>query len=903
MLLLAGVLGAACLLSAPAGAQTTRIADSRQVQAGSVWSLSTSRFDNSFEAEPYVGNGIIGLRIPAAGMGFLGHIGKVGWPIGTDRISSAIAAGVYSKFAGGMFYHDQKEAIALIPTWSTLTFADSSGVYSPATAMAANISGYRQSLDLRVGVVTTSGIWSSPGGNKTAFVYRVATDRARGPIAEVTLELTPMWTGTATVDNILDGAGARRLDFVSAGADAAAQTVSLIYKAKGTGIAVAESATLRSSCRTSPSNQVSPVPGTAFAQVTFHAETGKTCKFVKYVAVVTGRESATPGPDARKESQQAAQRGMAVFQRENDTAWEAIWKADIVVDNNPALQQAIRASEYSLYASIAPDSPDSLGPSGLSSDGYAGMVFWDADNWMFPALLAQHPQIARVMVDYRANTLSAARRNAIENGYAGALYPWTSGLSGDMGEDCYGAVTNAKGKIIADPNKSCTQQLHLQSDVALAQWEYYKATGDKPWLAQRGWPVMQAVAQFWESKATPASGGYAINEVQTPDEYATDTNNDAYTNADAALELQAATEAASIVGAPAPPSWAKIASGLIKTMPVDASRDIYLEHQGYTGQQIKQADVVMLTYPLDFSMPRSMGINDLSYYTTRTDRNGPAMTDAIHSIAASALDAPGCSAYTYMLRSYSPFVREPYLQLSEFAPVKLTAAAYDFLTGVGGFMQEFLYGFSGYRPLLNAVRLDPSLPPQLAGITLRDLAWQGRTFTVRIGPKETRVTLSSGAALPVMTPGGEKTVRPGAPLILPTRRPDLLPTEDVARCRPISATSSLPGSPAVAAVDGSPATAWVAAEPQATLTVQLASAVVLGKIKVVRGSRGPLSYTVEASLDGVQWKTVANAPATSSGTDEQRLPPIQAKDLRLVVKGDAANPPSIAELIVEAKTP
>jgi trehalose/maltose hydrolase-like predicted phosphorylase len=897
------LLGALAFLAWPVVAEAARSASAHDAQENSVWVLSTSHFDNSFVAEPYVGNGYIGLRIPAAGMGFLGDLGKIGWPLGTERVASAIAAGVYAKVSDGIFYHEPKQVIALLPTWSTLTFADPSGAFSPATASESNISDYRQVLDLRTGVVTTSGIWTSPGGNKMRFVYRVATDRARSHIAVVTLELTPLWTGKATVSSILDGAGARRLDLVSAGADLPTQTIHVTSKTKGTNILVAESATLHSSCMSLPSEQSSQIPGTAAEEVTFHAQSGRTCTFVKYVAVVSGRDSSTPESDAHRESQQAARRGFAAFERENRIAWDAVWKADIEVDGDAALQQAIRASEYTLYASIAADSPASLGPSGLSSDGYAGMVFWDADTWMFPALLAQHPKIARVMVDYRSNTLPAARKNAADNGYAGALYPWTSGISGDMGDECYGAVTDANGKVIADPNKSCTQQLHLQSDVALAQWEYYEATGDKLWLAQRGWPVLEAVAQFWAAKATAADSGYAITQVQTPDEYATDTDNDAYTNADASLELQAATKAAKILDKSVPASWSQIGSGLIKTMPVDTSRNIYLEHQGYVGQQIKQADVVMLTYPLDFSMPQSMGINDLNYYTPRTDINGPAMTDAIHSIAASALDAPGCSAYTYMLRSYQPFLREPYLQISEFAPVKLTATAYDFLTGVGGFMQEFLYGFSGLRPLVAGVRLDPSLPPQLAGITLRNLAWQGRTFTVHMGPRETTVTLNAGATLPVITPGGLKTVHLGTALILPTRRPDLLPTDDLARCRPITATSSLPGSPPVAAVDGSPSTSWVAAEPQATLTVKLAALAALGKIEVVRGSSDSFPYSVETSSDGFQWKTIATAPATSNGTEEFTAPAVQARFVRLVFQGIGdAKPPSVGQLIVLSTT-
>jgi hypothetical protein len=88
-------------------------------------------------------------------------------------------------------------------------------------------------------------------------------------------------------------------------------------------------------------------------------------------------------------------------------------------------------------------------------------------------------------------------------------------------------------------------------------------------------------------------------------------------------------------------------------------------------------------------------------------------------------------------------------------------------------------------------------------------------------------------------------------------------------------------------------------EPRATLTVKLATAAVLGKIKVMRGSRDSFPYTVETSSDGVQWKTIATAPATSNGTDEFTSPSVEAKFLRLVFEGvGTAKPPSIAELIV-----
>ena len=872
--------------------------------ADSEWTLHSDRFDNGFERQAFTGNGYIGIRVPAAGMGYLGELGKVGWPLGTERITSSIAAGVFAKTADGTFYEEAKQAIALIPTWSTLTFGDSSGFYSAATVAGSALESYRQSLDLSTGIVTTAGTWTSPGGQKTRFVYRVMTDRARSHVAAVELELTPMWAGEAIVNSELDGAGARRLEPVSDGVDLASQTVHVTSKTIGTGIAVAEAATLLSSCATVPAKGEATTPQTAVERVTFHAQAGKTCTFVKYVGVVSGRDSASPETDALKEAQQAADRGLAALEKENRDTWGEIWNAGIEIEGDPAMQAAIRANEFDLFASVGPNTPGSLGPSGLSSDGYAGTVFWDADTWMFPALLAQHPRLGKVLVDYRSDTLPGAKKNASNNGYKGALYPWTSAIAGDMGDECYGAVTDASGKVIADPNKSCTQQFHLQSDVALAQWQYYEATGDKQWLRDRGWPVIEAVAQFWTSKVRPvAGGGFAINQIQTPDEYATDTNNDAYTNAEAAQELQVATKAATLLGKPAPTQWDEIATGLIKTIPVDTAHDIYLEHEGYTGQQIKQADVVMLTYPLNFSMPKSYGINDLNYYTPITDVNGPAMTDAIHSIAAAALNGPGCSDYTYTLRSYQPFLREPYLQFSEFAPIKLTATAYDFMTGVGGFMQEFLFGYSGLRFQVDGVAVDPSLPPQMAGVTLRNLKWQGRTFTMHIGQQQTTITLESGEPLPVATPSGKQTASRGIELSIPTRRSDLQPTDNLARCHAITATSSVPGSPAVAAVDGSPATVWAADAPNADLTVDLGAKVALGRITVSRGSKESFAYTIEASADGTSWNKVATSPASSSGKDSFDSGSIQARFVRLHFEGSGNARPSIAELSVTSSKP
>src|SRR5207237_2100339 len=102
------------------------------------------------------------------------------------------------------------------------------------------------------------------------------------------------------------------------------------------------------------------------------------------------------------------------------------------------------------------------------SAGYYGHVFWDADTWMFPPLLVLHPEIARSMVGFRYRSLAAARRNAAHNGYRGAMYPWESDELGDEATPRF-AWQNA------------LYENHVTGDVALAQWQYYLATGDSAW--------------------------------------------------------------------------------------------------------------------------------------------------------------------------------------------------------------------------------------------------------------------------------------------------------------------------------------------------------------------------------------------------------------------------------------
>ena len=131
------------------------------------------------------------------------------------------------------------------------------------------------------------------------------------------------------------------------------------------------------------------------------------------------------------------------------------------------------------------------------------------------------------------------------------------------------------------------------------------------------------------------------------------------------------------------------------------------EFEGYSGDMIKQADVVMLTYPWEWPESATIGLNDLNYYAPRTDADGPAMTDSIHAIDSLALGVAGCPAYHYTLRSVLPFVQPPYDQFTE---ARGGQGTFTFLTGEGGFLQGFLYGWQASAGARTAFTSTPPCP-------------------------------------------------------------------------------------------------------------------------------------------------------------------------------------------------
>ncbi|MFF2405518.1 discoidin domain-containing protein [Streptomyces sp. NPDC058092] len=792
------------------------------------WAPASTRFGEADGYDAYVGNGYLAHRVPATGAGYAASDRRTGWPLFTPRYDGAFVSGLFGRDKD---LAEGREVIAALPSWTTLDVRVGNETYGSGTP-PGRISHYRQTVFLRCGLVRTSLRWTTADGRATDLTYEVLADRSDVHTGAVRLRMTPHWSGTATVTGRVDPRGARRITLNADGT----------FRTQGTGTAGAIVQTLRTG------GSEPQVPGANQVRSTPQVRAGRTYAFEKYVGVDTALTSSAPRTTAREASRRAAGRGWSAVLAANAAAWRRVWAADISVPDSPELQKWLRSAQYGLLTSTRTGSRDSIAPAGLTSDNYAGMVFWDAEIWMYPGLLATRPEPARSVVEYRYRTRGAARTNARKLGFRGLFYPWTSASRGNLWTECQSW----------DP-PHCLTQIHLQGDVSLAVWQYYLATGDRDWLAGHGWPLLRGIADFWVSRATANDdGSYSVKDVAGPDEYSNGVTDGVFTNAVAATALRNATRAARLLGHAAPPEWTRVADGL--RIPYDPKRKLFLQYAGYNGSTIKQADTVLLIYPLEWPMEPGARAATLDYYAERTDPDGPAMTDSVHAIDAAAIGAAGCATYTYLQRAVRPFMRGPYALFSEARGAKAGAQdplsgapAEDFLTGKGGFLQVFTHGLTGLRLREDGVRLDPLLPPQLGrGVTLTGLRYRGRTYDIAIGPLTTTVRLTSGAPFTVHTPTGPRLLT--GTLALATRRPDLARTTDAARCRPATATSETPGLYAAAAVDGSPATTWSPDGATGALTVDLGRAAPVTSIEPEWADVHPSSYRLETSSDGTHWQ-------------------------------------------------
>lgn len=396
----------------------------------------------------------------------------------------------------------------------------------------------------------------------------------------------------------------------------------------------------------------------------------------------------------------------------HNKAWDELWKSDIIVEGDDQSQQDIHSMLYHLYSFVREGTDMSPSPMGLSGLGYNGHVFWDTELWMYPSILALHPEMAKSLVEYRFNRLGAAKRNAFNHGYKGAMFPWESAASG---------VEETPVWALSGPFEH-----HITACVGIAAWNYYCVTQDKEWLKEKGWPLLKETADFWASRVERnGPGKYDIKNVVAADEWAENVDNNAWTNASAKAVLQNATAAAKLLGVTADPDWMQVANNIpILKMENGVTR----EHATYNGEGIKQADVNLLSYPLkEVSDPKQIR-KDLEYYETRVPNEGtPAMTQAIFTLLYARL-GDGEKALHFFKDGYIPNLNPPFRVIAE---SKGGTNPY-FATGAGGLIQSVLMGFGGLEITPQGItQIKSTLPKQWKSLTITGVGVEKKIFSVK----------------------------------------------------------------------------------------------------------------------------------------------------------------------------
>ncbi|XP_008943222.1 PREDICTED: acid trehalase-like protein 1, partial [Merops nubicus] len=317
------------------------------------------------------------------------------------------------------------------------------------------------------------------------------------------------------------------------------------------------------------------------------------------------------------------------------------------------------------------------------------------------------------------------------------------------------------------------QEIHVTGDVLLAFEQYYCATEDqKLFREDGGWKLVSAVAQYWCSRMvwSEEEQCYHIRGVMPPDEYHQQVDNSVYTNAVAQRSLNFAIDVARDLLIPVPEEWVDCARKI--KVPFDAEKKYHPEYDGYSpGEPVKQADVVLLGFPLMHPMSPEVRRNDLEMYEPVTELDGPAMTWSMFAVGWLELKEVQ-RAQTQLNKCFSN-ITEPFKIWVENSD---GTGAVNFLTGMGGFLQAILFGYTGFRITRSRLLFNPAFPDDIHKLQVAGVSYLGNKLKFTITKEEIRMEVTERPREPpapaleaVLEESGQRfPLREGQSICVPT---------------------------------------------------------------------------------------------------------------------------------------
>jgi alpha,alpha-trehalose phosphorylase len=535
---------------------------------------------------------------------------------------------------------------------------------------------------------------------------------------------------------------------------------------------------------------------------------GDRLRIVKYLGYAwsSQRSSATLEAQVRGALAVAQLDGWDGLLAEQQRYLNDFWaSADVVVDGDPELQQAVRFALFHILQAGPRAACQPIPAKGLTGPGYDGHTFWDTETYVLPVLTYTQPDDAASVLRWRHSALPAARERAANLGLAGATFPWRT----IRGEECSGYWPAG------------TAAFHINADISDAVRRYIDATGDTHFEQEIGVELLAETARLWLSLGYfDAQGQFRIDGVTGPDEYSALADNNVYTNLMAQQNLAAAADAcarhpqrATRLGVTAEDisAWRRAAEAMM--IPYDEQAGVHPQHEGFTRRQrwdfentspgkyplfmhypyfelyrkqvVKQADLVLAMYLRTDAFTAEQKARNFAYYESLTVRDSSLSASAQAVIAAETghLDL----AYDYLAETALTDLEDRHSNTRDGLH----------LASLAGTWTALVAGFGGMRAQAGTLAFSPRLPAGISRVAFR-IRYRQRTVRVAVTPGEAKYELLEGEQLAV-THHGEPILLGHLPVILPipalplTLRPRQPPGRAPVPRRTISTRE--PGSP------------------------------------------------------------------------------------------------------------
>jgi alpha,alpha-trehalose phosphorylase len=671
----------------------------------------------------------------------------------------------------------------------------------PFDVRYGTLNAHERSLDLRAGTLRRRVEWTSPAGDSVRITSTRLVSLTQRAIAAICYEVEPLNDALRIVvqselvaneelpPQSKDPRAAAALESPLVGEEHTTNGTSglLIHRTRQSGLRVAAGMRHLLDCDgVHIDREITSAADVCRLTLATRMRPGQRLKLVKLVAYGWSSQRTRPALHdqvvaALAAAQLTGWEGLLAEQRAYlDEYWAG---ADVDLDGDPEVQQAVRFGLFHILQSAARAERRPIPAKGLTGTGYDGHTFWDTETFVLPVLTYTQPAAAADVLRWRQLTLPIAVDRARELCLEGAAFPWRT-LRGWESSGYWPAGTAA---------------FHINADIADAVVRYLDATDDTDFERDVAAELLVQTARLWRSLGHhDTDGEFRIDGVTGPDEYSAIADNNVYTNLMAQQNLIAAADVVSRhpevaerleVTHEETASWRDAAKAM--RIPYDERRGVHPQSEGFTDhdrwdfartppdkyplllhfpyfdlyrkQVIKQADLVLAMHLQGHAFTREQKDRNFTYYEALTVRDSSlsACTQAVMAAELGHLEL----AHDY---------------LGEAALVDLADFGHNTRDGLhmaslAGAWTALVEGFGGMRARKHRLTFAPRLPPGITRLAFR-VRYRGRRIAVSAEGGEAVYQLLDGAPITIASHGdelelGDQPVRHPIPVIRRTDRP------------------------------------------------------------------------------------------------------------------------------------